>query len=333
MIKLSVIIPLYNAETYIERSVNSVFEQDLNEEEFEVIIVNDGSKDASLAVATELAKKHKNIIVINQENKGEGGARNTALDVAKGEYFICLDSDDSLVEHSIKELLDYSLANNLDICFYDGQNLYSDGNKELIQLVFGREKCGAIMTGQEAIATYEFHHSVCMSLFKRSFVEENNSRFSANIWGTDVKFITPLLLRAKRVYRSEKVCYNYVMFNPNAVTNTKNKNYEHLLKLGRSRIDVAVTVKSYADNIQPIDSCKRAIIDNVSQFALYGLIKLLEGHENKKEYNGYLEELKAVKLYPIHISAKRFDNRDRIVAFLLNTTIGTALLKRYYKNK
>lgn len=330
MLKLSVIIPVYNAEKYIEKSIESVFKQGLKEEEFEVIAVNDGSKDNSLNVLREVAKRHPNVRVIDQENGGEGAARNTALDNAKGEYFLCLDADDSLVPNSIGELLNFSIDNDIDICFYSGVNLYEDGTQKEINLIHNADKSGVIMTGQEAIALYKFHHSVCLSLFKRSYVESQKARFTKNIWGTDVRFLTPLLLRAQRVCRFNKVCYNYVMFNPEAVTNNKAKEKDHFFKVGRSRIDVPMSLMDIIKKEQVQDDCKGVLVSNLRLFSFYGVIKLIQGGISLDELKGVLDLLGKNDLYPFKEIYLNTNYKQKVLFHFMNTQFGIKCVYKYY---
>ena len=98
MIQLSIIIPVYNVEKYIRTCIESIFRQGLNEDDFEVIIVNDGSKDRSVEVIQDLIKLHENTIIMNQENQGSSVARNNGIAAAKGEYILMPDPDDLLIE-------------------------------------------------------------------------------------------------------------------------------------------------------------------------------------------------------------------------------------------
>lgn len=330
MLKLSVIIPVYNAEKYIERSIESVFKQGLPDNEFEVIAVNDGSKDNSLVVLQSVAKRHSNVRVIDQENGGEGAARNTALDNAKGEYFLCLDADDSLVPNSIGKLLDFSIDNDIDLCFYGGVNLFEDGTAKEFDLIHNADKSGVVMTGQEAIVLYKFHHSVCLSLFKREYVEKQKARFTKNIWGTDVRFLTPLLIRAKRVYRANQICYNYVMFNPEAVTNNKAKDKSHFIKVGLSRIDVATSLMNIVENEEIHKDCLKVLVSNLRLFSFFGVIKLIQGGISKDELDTILVSLKNNNLYPFKKVYLDLDPIDYVLLPLMNTKIGIKLAYRYF---
>lgn len=101
---ISVIIPAYNGEKYLSRAVNSILSQKYAEK-IEIIIVDDGSKDNTLQIANEFAKHNPQVVVIHQENKGEGGARNTGLENAHGKYLGFCDCDDWWEENFIDEEL------------------------------------------------------------------------------------------------------------------------------------------------------------------------------------------------------------------------------------
>ena len=91
---LSIIIPVYNAEDYLRRCIDSVFKQGLNDNELEVIIIDDGSQDKSYDIALAIVSEHENIFVCTQRNSGQAAARNVGLEKAKGKYVMFVDSDD-----------------------------------------------------------------------------------------------------------------------------------------------------------------------------------------------------------------------------------------------
>ena len=112
-ISVSVIIPVYNVEKYIEDCLNSVINQDL--ESIEIICVNDGSTDNSQEILEKYLNKVKNMKMINQENKGLPDARNTGLKYATGKFVYFLDSDDMLKKNSLKDMYEFANCNNLYI--------------------------------------------------------------------------------------------------------------------------------------------------------------------------------------------------------------------------
>ena len=119
MIRLSVIIPMWNAERYIERCVSSCYRQGLEEEEFEILIANDGSTDGSVDIVKRLQNEHSNILLFSQENAGAGMARNLGLNHATGRYVMFVDSDDYLNPDTLKPILELAEEKDLDVCRYD----------------------------------------------------------------------------------------------------------------------------------------------------------------------------------------------------------------------
>ena len=105
MTKLSIIVPVYNVERYIRPCLESIYRQNLDDTDFEVIIINDGTKDRSMEVIADLISLHDNITVINQENQGLSVVRNNGIALAKGEYVLMPDSDDLLIDNSLPIIL------------------------------------------------------------------------------------------------------------------------------------------------------------------------------------------------------------------------------------
>ena len=106
MIKYSLIVPVYNVEKYVSRCLNSLISQRKNNFDYEIIIVNDGTKDNSRKICEKYANKYENVKLIDQDNRGLGQARNTGIIESCGEYFICIDSDDYVDDDSFLIKLD-----------------------------------------------------------------------------------------------------------------------------------------------------------------------------------------------------------------------------------
>ena len=105
MMKLSIVIPVYNVEPFIRGTLDSIYKQGVDESLFEVIVVNDGTPDNSMAIVEMFADAHTNLAIINQKNQGLSAARNSGITVAKGDYIWVVDSDDSITENSISQAL------------------------------------------------------------------------------------------------------------------------------------------------------------------------------------------------------------------------------------
>ena len=116
---LSIIVPVYKVEEYIRPCIESIFKQGLDDADFEVIIVNDGTPDKSMEIIADIIATHQNIIVINQENQGLSMARNNGMKIATGEYIQFLDSDDLLIDKSLPYLLDKATSSKADLVVAD----------------------------------------------------------------------------------------------------------------------------------------------------------------------------------------------------------------------
>lgn len=199
MLKLSIIVPVYNVEPYIRPCFESIFKQGLDENDYEVIIVNDGSTDKSMEMIADIISQHINITVINQENQGLSVARNKGIAKAKGEYILMPDSDDLLIENSMKPLLEKTIDYHADLVVADFLKMTNDEIKNLRtiqQMDFTiQEKTG------EKLFLEDFNQHECFvwrTLYKRSFLSEKNIHFFPGIRFQDVPFTNECYLKAKK---------------------------------------------------------------------------------------------------------------------------------------
>jgi glycosyltransferase involved in cell wall biosynthesis len=115
--RLSIIVPAYNVADLIERCIRSLENQDIPENEYEIIVTNDGSPDNCQEIIEKLQCEFSNIVLINQENQGVSAARNNAMAIAKGEFIMPIDPDDYVVPNCMKNILERAVRDNLDVVF------------------------------------------------------------------------------------------------------------------------------------------------------------------------------------------------------------------------
>lgn len=205
MTQLSIIVPVYNVEKYIRPCLESIFRQGLNEECFEVIIINDGTKDKSMEMIVDIISQHKNITVINQENQGLSVVRNHGIDIAKGEYLLMPDSDDLLINNSLPKLLEAALQSRADLVVADFLKMNDEEIKQyeknpISQNTFEfKEKTGEQLF-LEDLNPYQCY--VWRTLFRRKFLLENNLRFVPGIYIQDVPFTHECYIKAKKCLRT-----------------------------------------------------------------------------------------------------------------------------------
>ena len=220
MIRLSIIIPFYNVEHYIAQCLDSVYRQDIPEEEYEVICVDDCSPDNSIAIVEEYAKNHTNLVVVrNQYNRKLGGARNAGMEVAKGEYIWFIDSDDFIEENCIKTLLTIAEKEDLEMLHFN----YAEYPN--VMLPERRPDDTDVMTGTDMFFDSRFiwYHDLITAwrkLYKREFLIDNNIQFAEHIMFEDNDYAIIAFAKAKRVKHISTSMY-YYRNNPESITRVK----------------------------------------------------------------------------------------------------------------
>lgn len=219
-IKVSVIIPVYNVENYIEECVESVINQTLKE--IEIIIVNDGTKDNSIK-KIEKYLSNPRVILINKENGGVSSARNTGLKIARGEYISFIDSDD-FIEPTMLEKL-YNEGEGMDIVFSNFARIDGFGNIEIEKNNFENLEI------KEGSYFYNIELGyIWNKIYNHKFLKEYNIKFKENMLMEDLLFSLKVFSIAKKVKYLDKVYYYYrVGINESAV-NTLIKNKELMNK-------------------------------------------------------------------------------------------------------
>lgn len=127
-IKLSVIIPVYNVEKYLDRCINSLINQGVSS--YEIILIDDESTDSSGEICDRWAEKCSHIRVVHKQNEGAGYARNTGIEIAKGEYLAYVDSDDYVGEGAFKKILKVMESTGADVCYFGNYDVLANGEKK-----------------------------------------------------------------------------------------------------------------------------------------------------------------------------------------------------------
>lgn len=203
MIRLSIIIPFYNVEPYIGQCLDSVYQQDIPEEEYEVICVNDASPDNSREIVKEYQKKHTNLILIEHEvNKKLGSARNTGLKVAQGQYVWHMDSDDRIEPNCLNSLLTICETKQLDVLEFGFIDWYPDKTISCRDWEPSRKE--GIMTGQEYIHAHFLQRfglicPIWRRVYRREFLNVNNIVSPPINMGEDEPFAIQVFATAQRV--------------------------------------------------------------------------------------------------------------------------------------
>ncbi|MCL7763385.1 glycosyltransferase [Polaribacter sp. Z014] len=216
--KISIIIPAYNVEKLISKCLKSVLSQDLSPEEYEVIIIDDGSTDNTYEVIKAYIKDVKNVFLFNQVNQRQGAARNNALKKARGEYIWFVDSDDYIEENSLKSLYTIAKKKDLDILFFTS---YKDlkGEVREVKPKLDKIEYNKIYKGQDIIAARCINCGPCFCIYKKVFLDSNDLRFIEGVFYEDNEFMLRAYYYAKKVYYINKPYY-YVVLTETSSTRT-----------------------------------------------------------------------------------------------------------------
>ena len=200
MIRLSFIVPFYNVEKYIEECIRSLYNQDIIQEEYEVICVDDCSPDGSQAIVERLQKEYPTLrLLIHKENKRQGGARNTGLKEAHGQYVWFVDSDDYIKPNCIKSLLEKAENSDLDILkFYQEPLPDRLRNRNLVSssLVSGTDLIFGVNTGEKEL---EKCSTVWSQIVKRTLINKYKIKFAEKVQYEDDDYVYQLYAYAQRV--------------------------------------------------------------------------------------------------------------------------------------
>ena len=191
--KLSIIVPVYNVKDFLSACLNSLVNQTLDD--YEIILIDDGSTDGSAEIISEYKNKYPELIqALRVENGGQGRARNFGIEMARGEYLGFIDSDDWIAENMYEKMYNKAKAENADIVICDFLEKFSDGRENYL--------CAALQEQLLASAG-----SACNKIFRSSIIE--NVRFPHGLWYEDFYFSAIMLLKSRRTVFISEALYFY----------------------------------------------------------------------------------------------------------------------------
>jgi glycosyltransferase involved in cell wall biosynthesis len=325
---VSVILCVYNEEKFVGKAIESILDQTLDD--LELIIVNDGSTDATLDVIESYDDER--IILINQENAGLGASRNRGIYYASGEYMTFLDGDDWFSPKALEESLSEAVSKDLDILMFQMIN-YDDETGRIYEndwfnlnsfdesfddRVFAPDECRDFL--------FDLSVSACQKLYRTSFVKDSLVRFPEGIYFEDMPFFFEIYLKAERIAILRKHFY-YRRKHSASITHIVDCNYLDTVPAGQELMrrfiengfydDYRYDLLAYKINgprialSEIVDKCKSPLFDLIHDDYLE--IK------NSKYYDDYLNELGPVKR-KFFLDVIEADNYDEFLS-LQNDTV------------
>lgn len=216
--KLSIVIPLYNVQSYIEKCICSLEQQDIGANEYEILVIDDGSPDDSAAIVERLQQKYSNIRLLHKSNGGLGSARNYGIKHAIGEYIMFVDSDDYIENNVFSIMFSELYEHNLD---YLGYGIVEIRGKEYKNGFENIERPLNIISGLEYVKNYQISISACTHILKTEIYKKNNIYFNEEIIHEDYDFVLRMYQYCNRMKFIDLHVYNYVIKETGSITSTK----------------------------------------------------------------------------------------------------------------
>jgi len=316
---VSVIIPVYNVENYLNRCVESVINQTYKN--LEIILIDDGSTDNSGEICDKLKKKDDRIIVIHKENGGLSSARNAGIDIAKGKYITFIDSDDfvdvSTIDKSIKKMKN----NNADILVFNRYYYYENGNKLLRFKIIDKD---LVMNSEQAI--YEmnnynnFDMSACCKIFNMNLFKE--IRFPIGKISEDFYVMYLLFDNAKKiVYTSEPLYYYF----------QRNGSISKSAKLRYDFVDAAYQQMIYIEKKYPnLKACVHASYASANM-TIYNILIMMGGKCTKEELMKLRDNVKCNYKYILQCDSWSFSKRVQAYLFINSIFLYNIVYKLFKK--
>lgn len=232
MPKFSIIIPVYNIEEYLKECLESIINQSFKD--FEVICVNDGSTDNSLEILQKYAENDERFKVLNQENQGQGVARNNALNIANGEYILFVDPDD-FIELNMLEVFNERLdIQNVDVAFFDYQIFGENTKTKIVRFMDEMKKIFNLNINDNLVFNWQelvkdnFRYTAMMvwnKVYSNKFLKENHIQFAPNKHAEDHIFSISATLLANKISYIKKTLYYYRKRSDSSVNKVSENNF------------------------------------------------------------------------------------------------------------
>lgn len=325
IIQLSIIIPVYNVEKYIRTCLESIYYQGLDDNCFEIILINDGTKDKSIDVVQDIIQRHNNIVIINQDNQGTSVARNNGIEIAKGSYILMIDPDDMLYKNSLMPLLNKAIKSQPDIVVADFTRMTEKEIENKLLPTTNQIAVYKDMTGKQFFLDHFSYAKsyVWCNLYRKDFLSKNKIKFIPGIIYEDQPYCHESSLKAQKCILSNIKLYIYRIRSGSAMDEPMNRK-----KAVSACIAITNTWKltsQYKDDIAIVNK----IQDHVYHYFTILICMLVHCDLNRKELNEIIDFLKS------ECPNINFGNnpKRRLLSFLYKKTPHSLLFIRYIYGK
>lgn len=335
---LSIIVPIYNASKYLHRCIDSLLAQGLKEGEYEIFLINDGSKDESLNICKEYQNTYPSIIqVLSHENQGVSYTRNRGIDEAQGDYICFVDADDYLKPNGYRYLIDNYLEEHIDILSFWALTLdkktkanYIENNDvegNICYEVKGRDFL------KNGIQTF-----IVTSFFKREFINKHHLYFEKLSIGEDVLFSLKTYLKNPTIRSVSSRIYMYDLHDESTI---HQRNEKAIRKAIQSYLILIQSIKKYIIlNNGNMGLCKGLQNSMEGQFVPF-MSRILSSHYSISEFKELKKDLLQKNILPLQNKSKfsdcinlifRFPSLIRFYEFIYQNIFLTFIFPRLNRN-
>lgn len=299
---VSFIIPLYNGAASIKRCLSSICSLEMTSDDFEIIVVDDGSEDDGATIVRQFANHYPQIRVVGQENRGASSARNRGLELARGEYIWFVDADDKVLPdvQPVEWINQYPDA---EIIAFNYIRLAADGQEEK-NVIYDVDKA---LTGLEQMKTYNLY--LWNKLFRRSVI--GDVRFvDGTVNQEDMFFCLQVLVKTHHVQGISK--FGYLYDCKNSTSTTRSTNLRHYVKNYQDSVVIQGKIKKMADKLTDCKMKSQLMeIDNFNVINHFYVVFRWYGYNRLKKA---IKDYSALGLYPLGRCAFRRQNIFRSFA-------------------
>ncbi|MFG0738675.1 glycosyltransferase [Proteus terrae] len=222
--QLSIVVAVYNGDKFLSKFFNGL--ECIKLKNWELILVNDGSKDNSLKILQEWKERFPQVTIIDQENQGVSVARNVGFNISKGQYIVFPDIDDVIHNNMYDRMINIAKDDNLDVLTCNGNYIYEDGRPSRPIFPSNRLRSTEVLTGPQwlemALNSKKFLHVTWLNMYRREFLLSHGYYFEPGLHHQDIPWTTETLLTAKRVKYIDERYYDYFIHSESVSHKTPN---------------------------------------------------------------------------------------------------------------
>lgn len=292
--RLSIIIPVYNVEKYVAKCLLSCINQDMPADDYEIIIVNDGTPDNSMEIVKKIADNKSNVTIISQTNSGLSAARNRGLSIARGEYVWFVDSDDWIRNNCLEEIYNTCKNSDLDILYIGATRVRTDNSMKRDFFY----NLSAVYSGKECLNFDKIMPCAQYAIYKKRFLRDNAIYFYVGIFHEDIEFTYRAIYFAHKVHFTDSVYY-YHFLSPNSITRSVNP---------KKSFDLIVVCESLSKFSEKIECQYRTFYNNKIAVALNNALSITTNmnDQDKRKLNVEISNNKKLFYHLMHASIFKY---------------------------